>query len=131
LETHLKLLQRQGVISDWHDRKIMGGEDWAQKIDDNLEAADIILLLVSADFIASEYCYEKEMRRAMERHAAGEARVVPVIIRDVNWRRAPFAKLQALPKDALAVTKWPDRDSAWRNVADGIERVAEEIRKAR
>ena len=129
LETHLKLLQRQGLISSWHDRKIMASEDWGQMIDDNLEAADIILLLVSADFIASEYCYEKEMKRALERHVAGEARVIPVIVRDVNWQKAPFANIQALPKDALAVTKWPDRDSAWRNVAEGIERMAEEVRR--
>jgi internalin A len=94
-----------------------------------LERADIILLLVSADFIASDYCYEKEMGRALERHAQGEARVIPAIVRDVNWRIAPFAKLQALPKDGRAVTLWEDRDSAWRNVSEGIERVVEEMRK--
>jgi len=69
------------------------------------------------------------MKRALERHEHGEARVIPVIVRDVNWTRAPFAHLQALPKDGLAVTKWPDKDSAWRNVSEGIERVAEEMRK--
>jgi internalin A len=129
LETHLKLLQRQGLIETWHDRKIEAGAEWKEKIDDNLERADIILLLVSADFIASDYCYEKEMKRALERHEKKEARVIPVIVRDVNWRIAEFAKLQALPKDGLAVTKWADKDSAWRNVSEGIERVAEELRK--
>lgn len=129
LETHLKLLQREGLIGAWHDRKIEAGGDWAQEIDENLERADIILLLVSADFIASDYCYEKEMARALERGREGKARVVPVIVRDVSWRKAPFAKLQALPKDGLAVTKWGDRDSAWRNVSEGIESVVEEIRK--
>lgn len=127
LETHLKLLQRQRLIETWHDRLIGAGDEWKEKIDDNLERAGIILLLVSADFIASDYCYEKEMARALERHEKGEARVIPIIVRDVNWSHAPFTKLQFLPKDGLAVTKWPDKDSAWRNVSEGIEKVAEEM----
>jgi hypothetical protein len=69
------------------------------------------------------------MKQARERHEKGEARVIAVIVRDCNWRIAPFANLQALPKDGKAVKKWPDKDSAWRNVAEGIERVVEEIRK--
>ncbi len=129
LETHLKLLQRQGMIESWHDRDIEAGDEWKRKIDDNLEQADIILLLVSADFVASDYCYEKEMGRALERHEKSEARVIPVIVRDVNWHTAPFAKLQALPKDGVAVTKWPDKDSAWRNVSEGIEKVASRMRQ--
>jgi internalin A len=129
LETHLKLLQRVGLIEAWHDRKIEAGDDWKKEIDKNLEDADIILLLVSADFIASDYCYEKEMKRALERHEKKEARVIPVIVRDVNWKIAQFAKLQPLPKDGKAVTTWPDRDTAWRNVSEGIEKVVEEIRK--
>src|SRR5262249_27655165 len=95
----------------------------------NLERADIILLLVSADFIASDYCYEKELKRALERHEKGEARVIPVIVRDVNWRSAPFAKLTALPANWTAVTLWPNKDSAWRDVAEGIARVVEEMGK--
>jgi internalin A len=129
LETHLKLLQRQGLIETWNDRKIEAGDDWKQRIDENLERADIILLLISADFIASDYCYEKEMARAIERYQRGEARVVPVIVRDVNWQKAPFAKLQALPKDGKAVMTWTDKDSAWRNVSEGIERIVDEMRK--
>jgi internalin A len=123
LETHLKILQRQGVIDGWHDRRIMAGETWKDEIDQHLEDADIILLLISADFIASDYCYKIEMKRALERHAAGEARVIPIILRDVSWGKAPFSKLQALPKDAKPVTKWRNRDSAWKNVAEGIEKV--------
>jgi hypothetical protein len=126
LETHLKLLQRQGLIAPWHDRKIEAGDEWKRTIDENLERADVILLLVSADFIASDYCYEQEMRRALERHENGEARVIPIILDDVNWGRAPFAKLQALPKDGRPVTKWRPKTSAWRNISEGIERVAEE-----
>jgi internalin A len=128
LETHLKLLQRQGLIESWHDRNIEAGDDWRTRIDENLERADIILLLVSADFVAYDYCYEKEMKWALERQDAGEAKVVPVIVREVNWKKAPFARLQVLPKNGRSVMAWPDRDAAWRNVSEGIERVAEEIR---
>ena len=129
LETHLRLLQLQGLIEAWHDREIEAGHEWEPEIKENLERADIILLLVSANFIASYYCWEEEMKRALERHERKEARVIPVIVRAVNWKKAPFAKLQALPKDGLAVTKWRDKDSAWQNVSEGIERVIEEMRK--
>jgi internalin A len=131
LQIHLKLLQRQGIIDAWDDRRLDAGDEWKRKIDDNLERADIILLLVSADFIASDYCYEKEMTRALERHDKNEARVVPVIVRDVSWRKAPFAKLQALPKEGKAIPLWPDKDTAWRNVAEGIEEVAEQIERSK
>jgi internalin A len=128
LETHLKLLQRQGLISVWTDRKIGAGEEWKGKIDDNLESARIILLLVSADFIASDYCYDVEMKRALARQSANEARVIPIILRAVHWQPAPFGKLQALPKDGKPVMLWTDRDSAWLDVETGILTVAEQLR---
>jgi internalin A len=129
LEPHLKLLQRQRLIATWHDRLIKPGTEWADVIDANLEHAKIILLLASADFIASDYCWEIEMKRALERHEAGEARVIPVIIRDCKWDTAPFAKLQALPAKGKAVDLWRKKDEAWRGVADGIEKAATELRK--
>jgi internalin A len=129
LETHLKLLQRRGLVETWHDRKIEAGDEWKRKIDENLERADIILMLVSADFIASDYCYAKEMERALEKHEQKEARVIPVIVRDANLQGAPFAELQYLPKDGRAVMNWPNKDSAWRNVSEGIERVIGEMRR--
>jgi len=129
LEPHLKLLQRQGLIAVWHDRLIKPSAEWKDALDANLEQAKIILLLVSADFIASDYCYEIEMKRALERHEAGEARVIPIIIRDVNWKSAPFAKLQGLPKGGKPVMKWANKDSAWCSVEEGIEKVATELRK--
>ena len=128
LEPHLKLIQRQGLIATWHDRLIKPGTEWKDVIDANLEQARIVLLLISSDFIASDYCYEIEMTRALERHEKKEAVVIPIIIRDVNWGKAPFAKLQALPKDAKAVDLWPNKDTAWRNVAEGIEKVAAKLR---
>ncbi|MGA9998275.1 MAG: COR domain-containing protein, partial [Pyrinomonadaceae bacterium] len=131
LEAHLKILQRQRWIDAWHDRKIGAGDEWKQKIDENLERADIILLLISADFIASDYCYEEEMKLALRRYDKGEARVIPVIVRDVNWKLAPFAKLQALPKDGKAVELWENKDTAWRNVSEGIEIAVDEMRYQR
>lgn len=131
LETHLKILHHTGFITAWHDRKIEPGGDWKTQIDENLERADIILLLVSADFIASVYCYEKEMKRATVRHDAGQAVMIPIIVRDCNWKLAPFARLQALPKDGKAVMEWPSKDAAWRNVSEGIERVVERIREGK
>jgi len=131
LEIQLRLLQRQGVISSWHDRLIGAGQERKAHISRNLEQADIILLLVSADFIASDYCYDIEMTRALERHRAGTARVIPVIVRDVNWSRAPFAMLQALPRDGRPVKRWRNRDAAWYNVVEGIEAVADEMTRQR
>jgi len=131
LESHLKSLQRCGLIKTWHDRKIEVGNEWKQEIDENLELADIVLLLVSADFMASDYCYETEMTKALERHEQSQARVIPIIVRDVNWAPAPFAKLQALPANGLAVTKWQDRDSAWRHISEEIEKVARNIQQSR
>jgi internalin A len=131
LDAHLKILEHRGLITSLHDRKIEAGEDWRKKTDENLESADIILLLVSASFIASPYCYAIEMTRALERHRAAEARVIPVIIRDVNWSHAPFASLEALPKSGLAVELWPHRNSAWRDVSEGIEQLVNQIRLQR
>lgn len=131
LATHLSLMKRQGVIEAWHDREISAGSEWANAIDDNLNAADIILLLVSANFLASDYCYDIEMQRAMERHEAKEARVIPIILKPVDWSDAPFAKLQALPKNVKAVTTWQDKDEAFLNIAQEIRRVVEDIAKSK
>lgn len=127
LALHLSMLQRQGVIRSWHDRKISAGTEWAQAIDDRLNSANIILLLISDHFLASDYCYDVEMQRAIARHEAGEARVIPIILKPVDWSGAPFGKLQAFPKDAKPVTKWPNRDEAFLNIAQGIRQAAEEM----
>ncbi|MBP5974572.1 toll/interleukin-1 receptor domain-containing protein [Brasilonema sp. CT11] len=131
LATHLSIMKRQQVIEAWHDREISAGGEWANAIDDNLNAADIILLLVSANFLDSDYCYDIEMQRAMERHEAREARVIPIILKPVDWRNAPFAKLQALPKNAKAVTTWQDKDEAFLNIAQEIRRVVEDMVKSK
>ena len=123
LETHLSVLKRQGLISLWHDRLIVPGTDWAKTIDTHLETASVILLLVSADFFASDYCYGIEMKRALERQEAGEARVVPILVRQADWDSAPFAHLQALPTDAKSLTSWQDEDMALADITAGIRRV--------
>src|SRR3954463_15340261 len=123
LETHLSLLQDEGVISGWHARRIAAGTEWDGAISENLDNAGIILLLVSADFLASRYCRDVEIKRAMEHHEAGTARVIPVILRPVDWHTAPFGKLQALPRDGKAVTEWSNRDKAFTDVARGIREV--------
>ena len=127
LAKHLKVLERQGEITAWYDREITAGTEWKGQIDKHLESAKVILLLVSADFMASDYCYDVELKRAMERHEAGEARVIPVILREVDWQGAPFGKLQALPKNAEPVTNWPNRDQAFADIARGIRRAVEEL----
>ena len=129
LANHLSILRRQGVISEWHDRKIGAGSEWAGEIDQHLNTAQVILLLISPDFLASDYCYDIEMKRAMERHDAGEACVIPVILRPVVWMGAPFDKLQALPKDAKAVVSWRSWDEAFVSVAEGIRKAVEDLKR--
>ncbi len=119
------------MIDSWYDCDIKPGSDWADQINENLESAQIILLLVSADFIVSDYCWGMEMTRAMERHEEDEARVVPIILRDCDWTSAPFGKLQALPKNAQSVTSFANQDQAFSDIARGIRKVAEELRRNR
>ena len=128
LATHLSLLIREGIISEWYDQQILAGEEWANEINKNLDRARIILLLVSADFLASDYCYGKEMMRAMKRHEEGSAIVIPVIFRPCDWQSSPFGKLQALPRDGKPVTTWADRDEAFFNIAKGIRLACEELK---
>lgn len=127
LETHLAGLKRQGIISAWHDRRITAGRDLGAAIDDNLNAAEIILLLVSPDFIASDYCYEREMGRALERHTSGQARVMPVILRPCDWRDLPFGHLLATPQDGRAITTWPNMDQAFLEVVRSIKAALQEL----
>lgn len=131
LAKHLSLLENQGVIASWHDRLIPPGTEWAEAINAHLESAQIILLLVSADFMASKYCYGIEMERAMARHDTDDARVMPIILRAVDWRCAPFGKLQALPTDGRPITSWPNQDEAFRDVACGIRKVAGELSRGK
>ena len=123
-ETHLMVLQRQGMIESWDDRLVGAGRDWKCEISRYLDQAALIIILISPDFVASTYCYDIEMARAIERHEEGTALVIPVIVRDVDWSDTPFARLQVLPRGGKAVKQWSDRDSAWKNVIKGIKTAA-------
>lgn len=127
LAKHLKLLERNKVIKAWYDRDITGGDEWKNEIEKQLNAAQIILLLISSDFLASDFCWSVQLERAMQRHEAKEARVIPIILRDVDWHEAPFGKLQALPKNAQPVTSFANRDQAFTDIARGIRKVVEEL----
>ena len=131
LGDHLAQMQREGVIAAWDDRKITAGQEWAGEISSKLEAADIILCLVSAGFLASPYCNEKELQRALERHDAGEALVIPVILKPAAWETSPLGRLQALPANARAVTLWSNRDQAFTSVAQGIRKAAQKLSEER
>jgi hypothetical protein len=127
LEVHLAMLKRQGVITTWHDRGIGAGTEFDKEISHHLEKDEIILLLVSPDFLASAYCYDVEMARALERHKNGEARVIPVILRPCDWHSAPFGRLKAVPKDGKPVTKYPNKDDAFLEVVEAIRAVVKEL----
>jgi len=131
LDSHLSSLKRQQLIEIWHDGKVSAGTEWEREIDKHLSAADIVLLLVSADFLASNYSYSKEVERALQRHEEGTARVVPIILRPVYWQDAPFSKLQVLPTEAKPVTSWMNPDEACEDITRGLYEVVKELQVSR
>ncbi|MFI5394819.1 MAG: TIR domain-containing protein [Candidatus Binatia bacterium] len=132
LEEHLSLLHREGLIGQWYDGKIGAGCEIDPAIDSNLARSDVVLLLISAAFLKSDYCWDREMSRALKRHHKGTARVIPIILRPVEhgWQQTVFGRLKALPKDGKPVTKWANRDSAWADVATGLREAIRELRGA-
>ncbi len=133
LKTHLSPLRRQNVIQVWHDGDISAGALWDQEIKKHLNEAQVILLLISPDFIDSDYCYSTEIQHALERHKRGEVKAIPILLRNISgWEKLPpgdiqLGQLQALPTAAKAVTTWTDRDAAWDDVVGGIERAINEL----
>jgi len=123
LDTSLAQLKRNGLISVWNDRKILPGQQWDKEIDKNLDTADIILVLVSPDFLASDYAYTREMQKAIERHHAGLTTVIPIILRPSDWQHSPLGDLQALPSNGRPISIWSKRDQAWLNVVDGLRQL--------
>jgi len=130
LITHLSMLKRRGIINSWHDRMLVPGEEWDKKIKEELENADIILLLLSPDFINSNYCYENEVVRSVERHDNNQCITIPIMLRECDIEGAPFEKLQGLPKDFKPVLSkhWFNVDEAFKNITDGIKKSVEKIR---
>ncbi|HTI14803.1 MAG TPA: toll/interleukin-1 receptor domain-containing protein [Dictyobacter sp.] len=127
LNTHLSMLVRNGLITSWHDQEISAGSVWDDEIHEHLRRAQIILFLVSPDFLASDYCWGVEVQEALKRHEAGEVRVIPILLESCDWQQTPFATLQILPSNARAVTMWDNRNAALTDIAQGIRRVVEEL----
>ncbi len=128
---HLKLLQREGKINTWQDRDIEAGAEWATEIKTNLEKADVVLLLITRHFLASDYCYETEMQRAVQRHHEGTARVIPIILEPCGWKYSDFKHLQVLPKDGKPLTSWDKQAEAFFDVEEGIRRVVDALNAER
>src|SRR5262249_39987776 len=127
LSSSLSLLKRQGFIKEWYDGNLVPGEKWEEKIYKQLDSADVLLMLVSRDFINSEFIWDKELQRALDRDTANRARVIPIILRPTDWQSSPLGRLQALPKNAKAVTLWANRDAAWLDVERGIRKAIEDL----
>jgi len=127
LHAHLAMLEREGLIATWHDRCISAGSDIDDTIAAKLNEADITMLLVSAQFLASDYCYNVEMNRALQRHDKGQTRVIPVIARPCDWKHAPFGHLRATPKDGRPITSFGSSDEALTEIAADLRRVIAEI----
>ena len=127
LEKHLSALRRSNLIDMWHDRCLKPGTEYEADIDSHLEAADLVILLISPDFVTSNYCYQREMQLALKRHASKKARVVPVVLRPVDWLETPIGTLLSLPRDGKPITTWSIRDEALLNVAVGIRHVVNAI----
>jgi hypothetical protein len=127
LAKHLSGLRNLGIIKDWFNGDIVEGKEWKPELLHHLNTAHIILLLVSADFVASKFCYQIEMQRALERHNAGLACVIPIILHPTDWKQLPFGKLQALPADAKPVSMWRNRHEAFVTVVEGIKRAIKDL----
>lgn len=129
LEKHLSALVRQRLISTWYDRKMYGGDNWDVKIKEKLADAKMFLCLISADFLASDYCMNIELPYAIEREANDMALVVPIVVRPADWKETGLGVFQALPDGSKPVTLWENRDEAWTSVAKGIRKVIRECRQ--
>ena len=129
LEIHLSMLKRQGLVRVWHDRRIPPGGEVHDNISNHLEEADVILLLVSPYFLASDYCYDVEMKRAMERHNKGEAILIPVILEPCDWLNSMFKSIRATPKDGKPVSKFANTHDAFLEVTQDIRKAAETLNK--
>ena len=127
LNTHLAMLRRDKLIHAWCDKDILAGGDIDQEISERLESCELFLALVSPDFIASKYCYEREMSRALERHDLGEVRVVPIIIEPCEWEKTPLGRLKVLPDDGEPLSKWDNENEAFLDVVAGLRRILNTI----
>lgn len=119
-ENQLRSLRNQGWVEDWHDRMLVPGQNWEREIDKRLFSSDLILLLISVNFISSDYCWQVEMEQALELHERGLATVIPVMVHPCEMRSTPFRRIQGLPPGLRPISTWENQDSAWAEVAKGI-----------
>ena len=129
LDKQLSPLKRSNKIETWNDRELIAGQEWDEEIITELNKSEIILLLISADFIASQYIWDKELAIAMKRHEDGTAHVVPIIMKNCLWQEMPFAKLQALPKNAKPVAAYDLKEDAYTEIAVSINKLVNSMIK--
>jgi hypothetical protein len=127
LRKHLAPLQHEQIVTDWYDLELMPGDDWDREILSQLASSDLVIVMISADFLASNYAYGRELRLALNLHDQERVHLLPVIGRNCKWQNLPFARLQVLPEGAVAINSWQSRDDAFVSVVLGVERVAREI----
>jgi len=113
---HLEGIKRNKLITTWDDSQILPGQPWDAVIKQKLAKSDIIIFLISADFLASAYCNEVEIKKAIGRHKKGEATLIPIIVRHCDFESSSLSQIQALPKFAKPVASWEDQDEAWLDV---------------
>jgi hypothetical protein len=133
LDKHLSGLKRRNYINTWFDGQIEAGTEWEKEIDFALSKADIILLLISADFIASDYCFDVEMKKAISRHEKGDAVIIPIILHPCDWSDLPFSKIQGLPQNGKAITSenWKSPEFALSEIAKSIKETVESLRQTK
>ena len=127
LVKYLSPLQRSDQITVWSAINLNSSVGWEKEFSQRLESADIILLLISPDFLASDYCYNILMKRAIERHEQGNVAVLPLLLRPTYWKNMPFAHFQMLPRNGLPLSKWPDPDDAFLEILQAIEQIASKL----
>jgi hypothetical protein len=126
LQVRLEPLQQEGKLDQWYDRHTLAGTPWHEMIQKRMREADIIVLLISDDFMASKYVQDHELPLALERHESGEALVIPVLVRPTSfWEHSMLAKIEALPRDGKPVTTWENEDEAWSDVARGLKNAVD------
>ncbi|HOY08217.1 MAG TPA: toll/interleukin-1 receptor domain-containing protein, partial [Saprospiraceae bacterium] len=123
LEKHLKIFKRNGFIEIWTDRELMPGVEWNKEIIYELVNANIIIFLVSPDFLASDYIYDIEVKKAISQHELGVSKIIPVIVRHCDWQSTPIGKIQGLPMNAKPISAWHDRDEAFLSVANELKKI--------
>lgn len=125
LTSHLAVLKRQGRLAEWDNSAIQPGTDWKKEIDRQLSTSDIILLLISDHYLTSQFCSTVEMAPAIELHARGKARTIPILLSPVSWQQTPLGKLQVLPSNGIPITQWSNRDEALTSIAKEIGHVVD------